>query len=168
MTLLETLIAVVLMSVIFMGVSSLYLASTKLYISANDRVITSSELQYAVQHMYKYIMRGIGDKNTPPFQITGETQVDISISNNNPLTMANYGTNITNYRYRYDAETKKIWFKTGSSAEEDLIPKVVVTDVKFEAVNDSLLKGRITAYHKDSSKSFTYYFACYPRLASFN
>lgn len=168
LTMLEVMMVVLLMSVVLLGVSSLYVASQKFYIGSSDKVIVGSEVQYAIQHINKYMMRGIGDKNTRPFQITGETQLDISISANDPLTIANYETNVTNYRYRYDAGTKKLWFKAGSGAEENLIPKVTVTDVKFETVNDNLLKGQITAYCNDSSKSLTFYFACYPRLASFN
>ena len=71
LTLLEVLIAVVLMSIVFMAVSSLYIGGRKFHIDSNDKVIISYELQYAAQHIYKYVMKGMGYINTPPFQITG-------------------------------------------------------------------------------------------------
>lgn len=165
LSLLEVLIAVLLMSVIFMGVSSLYLAGRKFYIASSDKVIIGYEAQYAIQHIYKYVMRGIGDENAPPFQITGSTQLDISINDSDPLTSANYTSGVENYRYRYNAIAKKIYFRAGSGTEEDLVPKVSVSDVNFTKSGNALT-GYITAGY--GSQSLTFYFACYPRLASFN
>ena len=164
LTLLEVLIAVLLMSVIFVGVSSLYLAGRKFYIASSEKVIIGSESQYAVQHIYKYVMRGIGDVSAPPFQITGATQLDISINENDPLTSANYASGVVNYRYRYDSGAKKIYFRAGSGSEEDLIPKVSVTDVNFTKSGNALT-GYITAGY--GAQSLTFYFSCYPRLATF-
>lgn len=164
LTLIEVMIAVLLMSVIFLGVSSLYIASQKFYITSSDKVIIANEAQYAIQHIYKYVMRGMGDKSTPSFQVTGATQLDININNNDPLTMANYAS-VENYRYRYDAAAKKLYFKVGAGSEEDLIPKVSVTGVNFTKSTEALT-GYITADY--NNQSLTFYFACYPRLASFN
>ena len=173
-TMAEIIMAALLLSLIFLAVSSLYVASQKFYLGSSQKVIIGYEAQYAIQHIYKYAMKGIGDKNTPAFQIyslgvpalSGDT-VDINISNNDPLTMANYGTNITNYRYRYDADAKKIYFKVGSGSEEDLIPKISVTAVNFTKTTNALT-GYITAYYSDPAKALTFYFSCYPRQASFN
>ena len=174
LTLLELLIAVVLMSVIFMGVSSLYLASRKLYVASSDKVIIGYELQYAAQHIYKYAMRGIGDKGAPAFTISAaNTQLDITVHDNDlasppslqPLTAANYG-NVTNCSYYYDSGTKSLMFRKGvAGTPESLIPKVSVTAVYFDnSVN--VLTGYITASYGDQSTTF--YLYCYPRLASFN
>ena len=162
----EMLVATLLLSVIFLAVSSLYVASQKFYITATEKVTVGYEVQYAIQHIYKYAMRGMGDKSTAPFQITGGTQLDISINNSDPLTIANYASGIENYRYRYDSTAKKIYFQAGSGAEEDLIPKVSVTEVNFTPGNT--LTGYIKAYYKDSTQILTFYFGCYPRLASIN
>lgn len=153
------------MSVIFLGVSNLYLASRKFYIASSNKTIIGSEVQYAIQHIYKYVMMGMGDKNTPPFQITGATQLDMNINDSDPLTSANYSSGVENYRYRYDAGAKKIYFSVGFGSEEDLIPKVSVTGVNFTKSTNALT-GYITASYND--QSLTFYFACYPRLASFN
>ena len=125
LTLLEVLIAALLMTIIFAGVSSIYLTSRIIYIASSNKVIIGYELQYASQHIYKYVMRGIGDKNAPAFQISaGNTQLDINIHDNDlasqpslqPLTLATYG-NTTNCRYRYDSGNKILWFKVGNGAE---------------------------------------------------
>jgi len=165
LTLVEMMIAMLLLSIVFLAASSLCVASQRFYLTSSNRVIISNEAQFVIQHIYKYAMKGIGDKNTPAFQITGGTQLDINISGNNPLTMDNYSTNITNYRYRYDAGAKKIYFKVGSGGEEDLTQKVNVTGVNFSK-NGEALTGYITAGYND--QSLTFYFSCYPRLSSFN
>jgi len=172
LTMVELMIATLLLSVIFLAVSSLYVASQKFYITATQKVTTGYEAQYAIQHIYKHVMRSMGDKNTAPFQITGgaaplDIQLDISINDSDPLTSANYTSGVENYRYRYDATVKKIFFRVGSGAEEDLIPKVSVTEVNFTETGN-ILTGYIKAYYTDPTQIITFYFGCYPRLASFN
>ena len=164
---LELIISVVLLSVVFLGVSSLYVASQKFHITATQRATIGSEVQYAIQHIYKYVMRGMGDKNTAPFQITGATQLDININDSDPLTSANYSSGMENYRYRYDATAKKLYFQIGSGGEEDLIPKVTVTAVNFTK-SWNALTGYITAKYGILNETLTFYFSCSPRLASFN
>lgn len=166
LTIAEVMIATVLLSVIFLAVSSLYLASQKFYLTSSNKVIISNEVQYAIQHIYKYTMMAMGDKNTAPFQAT-ETQLDININGSDPLTSVNYSSGVENYRYRYDAATKKIFFQVGSGGEEDLIPKLSVTGVNFTKTGNTLT-GYISAYYTDSTQILTFYFGCYPRLASFN
>lgn len=159
--------ATLLMSMVFLAVSSIYVASQRFYLTSSNKVIISNEVQYAIQHIYKYTMMAMGDKNTASFQITGATQLDISINDSNPLTSANYSSGVENYRYRYDAVTKKIFFQVGSGGEEDLIPKVNVTEVNFTKTENTLT-GYIKAYYTDPTQILTFYFGCYPRLASFN
>jgi len=152
------------MNVIFVGVSSLYLTARTIYIASTNKVILGYELQYASQHIYKYVMRAIGDKNMPAFTITGGTQLDISINDNDPLTSANYSS-VTNYKYRYDAAAKALMFQADTNPEESLIPKVTVTAVNFSQSTNALT-GYITATY--GNQSLTFYFSCYPRSASFN
>lgn len=164
LTLIEILISVLLMSIIFLGVSSLYLASRKLYVASSEKSIIGYEIQYAIQHIYKYAMSGIGDKNTPAFQITGATQLDVNL-HDDPLTMANYST-VRNYRYRYDSNAKALMFReVGITSEESLIPKVTVTAVNFTKTTN-ILTGYITASY--GSQNLTFYFSCYPRMGTFN
>ena len=173
LTLLELLIAVVLLSVIFLAVSNLYITSRKFFIVSSNKVIIGYELQYAAQHIYKYVMRGMGDKNTPAFEVSvANTRLDINVHDNDlalppslqPLTAANYG-DVTNCSYYYDAVGKSLMFRQGAGAAESLIPKVTVTAVYF-ANSTNALTGYITATYGD--QSMTFYLSCYPRLASFN
>jgi len=174
LTLLELLIAVVLLSVIFMAVSSLYLGARKLYVASGDKVIIGYELQYAAQHIYKNVMKGIGDKAAPAFEISAaNTQLDITVHDNDlalppslqPLTAATY-TDVTNCSYYFDSGTNSLMFRQGAAGTpESLIPKVSVTAVYFDN-NTNALTGYITATYGD--QSMTFYLSCYPRLASFN
>jgi len=178
-TLTELIIATLLLSVVFMAVSSVYLTARKMYLASQDKVIISYELQYASQHIYKNVMRSIGDIHTPAFQtvpVTGGPQLGIRIHNNDlslppslqPLTEASYN-NVTDYSYYYDAIGHKLMFDPGtpldSADDESLIPKVGVTAVNFTPSNN-VLTGYITAYYKDPAKTSTFYFSCYPRLAT--
>jgi prepilin-type N-terminal cleavage/methylation domain-containing protein len=166
LTLLEMIAAVLLLSVVFLAVSSLYVASQKFYITATQRVTAGYEVQYAIQHIYKNAMMGIGDINLPaiPDPAGGDT-LTIRISENDPLTAANYNTNVKIYRYRKNGNALE--FDIDGAAPESLIPKVTVTEVNFTK-NGNALIGYIKAYYTDPTHILTFYFGCYPRLATFN
>jgi prepilin-type N-terminal cleavage/methylation domain-containing protein len=161
-TLLELLIAVVLLSVVFLGVSAIYITSFRIHTASNDKVIVGYEAQYAIQHIYKYVMQAIGDKASPAVDVVSSEKVNIRIPNNDPVSMANYN-DVTTCSY-YKSE-KALIFDNGST-QESLIPKVAVTDVNFTK-SGNVLTGYIKAYYNDSNQPLTFYFACYPRLASF-
>jgi hypothetical protein len=187
-TLVEAIAAVLLLSLIFMAVSSLYVASQRFYLASSQKVIIGYEVQYAIQHIYKYTMKSIGDSTALPFQIysggapssSGDT-VYINIHNNDlalppspqPLTKATYDSAyFTSYRYYYDPDyptpgTGSLMFQKGADTPETLIPKLTVTGVNFTKSGNALT-GYITAYYNDQTKPLTFYFSCYPRLASFN
>ena len=165
LTMIEIMIAVLLMSVIFLGVSNLYVASQRFYITSSGKVIISNEVQYAIQHIYKNVMQAIGDETSPPgtsaIDVPNAERVDFRINNNDPITRSNYST-VTTYSYYKSGNT--FVFDDGVTTES-LIPKVTVTAVNFtKSIN--ALTGYITASYND--QSLTFYFACYPRLASFN
>lgn len=166
LTMMELLVATLLLGVIFLGVSSVYLAARKLYVTASEKVIIGYELQYASQHIYKYVMRGIGDINSPaiPDPAGGDT-LTIGINENDPLTAANYNTNVKIYRYRKNGNALE--FDIDGAAPESLIPKVTVKEVNFTKSGNTLT-GYIKAYYNDPNQDLTFYFSCYPRLASFN
>jgi len=166
-TMIEVMIAVLLMSVVFLGVSSLYVASQKFYIASSNKAIIGSEVQYAIQHIYKNVMQAIGDETSPPgtsaiyVDVSNAERVDFRINNNDPITRSNYST-VTTYSY-YKSENTFV-FDDGVTTES-LIPKVTVTAVNFTKSTNALT-GYITASYND--QSLTFYFACHPRLASFN
>ncbi|MDP2922021.1 MAG: prepilin-type N-terminal cleavage/methylation domain-containing protein [Candidatus Omnitrophota bacterium] len=172
-TLLEILIAVLLMSVIFLAVSSLYLAARRFYITARDKAVISSEAQYAIQHIYKYAMQAMGDKNTAPFTVTAN-QLDIRIYTGaaDPITSTAYGnsSNYTSYSYTYNDTDKKLYFQEGSGSPQDLMEKVSVTGLTLNKIESGTVTtaftGSITASYNGQSQIF--YFSCYPRFASFH
>jgi prepilin-type N-terminal cleavage/methylation domain-containing protein len=64
LTLVEMMIAVLLLSVVFLGVSNLCVASQRFYITSSHKVMIGYEVQYAIQHIYKHVMMGMGDINS--------------------------------------------------------------------------------------------------------
>ena len=164
LTLLEIMISVLLLSVIFLGVSSLYLASRKLYIGSSEKSVIGYEVQYAIQHIYKNTMRAIGDETVAPgtsaIDVLNPEHVDLRINNNDPVTSSNYSA-VTTYSYYKSGNT--LVFNNGSA--ESLIPKVIVTAVNFTKTAN-VLTGYITASY--GSQTLTFYFSCYPRLGTFH
>lgn len=149
------------MSVVFLAVSALYVASQKFFFNSNDRVIVSYELQYAAQHIYKNTMNAIGDKGLPAIDVSVEDTLDVNVNNNNPLTRANYGSIVT---YTYQKVEDELRFYNGSTWES-LVPKIEVTDVDF-SLDGNLLTVSLSGSYRN--QTMTFYTACYPRLASFN
>jgi prepilin-type N-terminal cleavage/methylation domain-containing protein len=166
MTLTEVLIATLLLSVVFLAVSSLYLGSRKLYIASTEKVILGYELQYASQHIYKNAMRAIGDEISPPassaIQVPDAETLNININTNDPLTSDNYSDVIT-YSYYKSGDT--LMFNDGVNPPESLIPKVSVSSVNFEKSGNTLICYVAATY---GAQSQTIYFACHPRLATFH
>lgn len=158
------------MSVVVLAVSSVYLGSRKFFIAANEKVIIAYELQYACRHIYKYTMQAMGDETSPPdtsaVHVPDVETVNININENDPLTSSNYASVTT---YRYYKSGNALMFDRGtpldSSDDESLIPKVTVNAVTF-AKSDNTLTGCITATY--GAQSQTFYFACYPRMATFH
>lgn len=165
LTLIEVLMAVFLLSIVFLAVTSLYVTSHKLYMASSQKVIIGYELQYAIQHIYKNTMRAIGDETAPPgtsaVYVVNSERVDLRIPNTDPVSMSNY-SNVSTYSYYKSGDT--LMFDNGSG-QESLVPKVAVSAVNF-AKSGSALTGYITASY--GTQSATFYFTCYPRQASFN
>ncbi|MCX5687437.1 MAG: prepilin-type N-terminal cleavage/methylation domain-containing protein [Candidatus Omnitrophica bacterium] len=171
LTMVEIMIATILLGVVFLAVSSLYLASQKFYLAAVERVAIGYEVQYAIQHIYKNTMQAMGDEISAPstsgIQLPNDTntntqRLDIRINTNNPVTSSNYSSATT---YSYYRSGSALIFDNGVT-QDDLIPKVTVTAVNFfKDVANNTVTGDITATY--GTQSLTFYFACYPRLTSF-
>ena len=170
MTLTEVLMAGLLLSVIFLAVSSLYVASQKMFIQRDNKVIISYELQYASQHIYKNVMRAIGHagrggrqerREFLPIRILGGGQrLGIRINNNNPITRDNY---IDVDTCTYSKTGNELIFNHGNSSES-LAEKIDITDVNF-SLDENLLNISLTGSY--NNETLTLHTACYPRLASF-
>jgi Tfp pilus assembly protein PilV len=161
LTLVEVLLSTLLMSLVFLAVSALYVSSQRLFFAANDKIIISYELQYAIDHIYKNTMRAIGDEASPAIDVSVADTLDLNINNNDPLTQSNYRDTVT---YSYKKQGNELQFYNGSSWES-LVPKIQVTDVDF-SLSENLLTISLTGSYKD--QTLTFYAACYPRLASFH
>ena len=174
-TMVEILIATFLLSVIFLAVSSLYLSSQKIYTAATEKIIIGYEVQYAIEHIYKNAMRAVGDETSSPgtsaIDVPSAERIDLRMHTiaagsptlaDEPLTRGIYYSNITTFSYYKSGNT--IMFSDGTNSES-IIPKVIITAVNF-AKTGNVLKGSITA--ACGTESLTFYFSCYPRLASFN
>jgi prepilin-type N-terminal cleavage/methylation domain-containing protein len=161
MTLMEVLLSVVLMSVVFLAFTALYTSSQRFYLAANNQVIIRYELQYAVQHIYKNVIRAIGDEASPPINIPSSDTLNIRINNNDPLSSSNYSSIVT---YTYSRLGDNLWFNDGVNPAEPLVPKIDISDVSFSLDGDLLVLSLTGVYN---NKSLTFHAACYPRLASF-
>lgn len=163
-TLIELMIATFLIGVVFLAISALFVASQNFFFTANDRVVISYELQYAAQHIYRNILRGLGDETSPPgsraLEVPGPETLYITINNNDPLTQSNYGDTLT---YTYSKSGTELIFNNGTSTES-MVPKITVTGVNF-SLSGNLLTISFTGSYKN--QSLTFYSAGYPRLASF-
>ncbi|MFH1853991.1 MAG: hypothetical protein ABH815_01620 [Candidatus Omnitrophota bacterium] len=154
MTLVEIQLSVLLLSVIFLGIYSLYNASRVFYLASSKKVIISYELQYAADHIYKNVMTGIGDRNNPAIVIS---------PGNLEFTVRHDGTDLA-----YKIEDGELKFDSNGDGtfEESLVPKITVSGGSF-VLDGNLLTISLTGYYKDEDNPLTFYSACYPRIASF-
>ncbi|MBU1932703.1 MAG: prepilin-type N-terminal cleavage/methylation domain-containing protein [Candidatus Omnitrophica bacterium] len=165
LTLIEVLVSMLLMVVVFLGVSALYVASQQLFFSANDKIIISYEFQYAVEHIYKNVMRAVGDETlapgSRPLEVPNSTTLYITTNTYDPITRANYGNTVT---YIYSKSGENLMFNNVSGSES-IIPKIRLTDLSF-ALSGNILTIELTGAYRN--ETLTFYSACYPQLASFN
>lgn len=193
-TLVEILVSMLLMIVVFMAVSALYIASHRFYLSESDKVMIGYELKYAMEHIYKNAMQGIGDKNNPPIIITpglDERQVVIAqIEDNDPATPPSYSdfTDDKQVVYAITNDGKLSYVKrdlsSGAIEEQDLDMIPAVTLVYS---NDPVSGEPLSRFYLDNEtlcvkltaqfplirggaeqEQKTLYGACSPRLASYN
>ncbi|MBU3911925.1 MAG: prepilin-type N-terminal cleavage/methylation domain-containing protein [Candidatus Omnitrophica bacterium] len=168
LTLVEVMVSTLLITVVFLGVSALYVASQQIFFKADNKIIISYELQYAVEHIYKNVMRAVGDETavlagSRPLEVpdADPATLYITANTNDPITSANYSDTVT---YTYSKSGEDLMFDNGSGPES-IIPKISVTDVSF-ALSGNILTIELTGSYRD--QSLTFYSACYPQLASFH
>jgi len=69
-TLLELLVAVILVSVIVLAIANIDLFSRFQIISSDRRAVLQNQVSFALEHMSKNLVRAIGDFNLPAINIT--------------------------------------------------------------------------------------------------
>lgn len=165
LTLIEVLVSMFLMVVVFLGVSALYVASQTFYFNTNDKIMISYELQYAAEHIYKNVMRAVGDEteapDSRPLATPNPSTLHITINNNTPITKSNYNNTVP---YTYSKSDDNLLFSAGAGSES-IVPKIKITDVNFDYSNRNILTIALTGSYRN--QALTFYSACYPRLSSF-
>ena len=175
LTLLEVLISASLLAGMVAAVFVLYNASQVFYFTANSKVIISYEFQYAAEHIYKNVMRAIGDEISAPgsraIQVSNEGEtLSIRINNNALLTKDNYD-DVGIYEYSKSGDAGDELIFNDGDITESLVRKVTVTEVIFSYdpedpdADGNLLTISLTGSYR--GQAFTFYSSCYPRLASF-
>jgi len=175
---------------IFLVISSLYVASQRLYITSNDNAIIGYELQYAMDHIQKSAMQAIGDKNNAPIEISTDglvltiRHIDKADPDDSPTYSDYTDDKEITYTIKSDGGLayRKVKLPGGSVLEdEDMIPRVTllsgdnpVDGDKFSKfyMDGNVLKVKLTAEFplpRDGKKErLTLYSAVYPRLATFH
>ena len=176
-TMAETLVAVLLISVVFLAIASLYAASEKLYIGATDYVAVNYELQPAMQHVYEHVMLGVGDKANPPIIVmSGESEFSLEYVDKKDNIQKTGYYRIADGKLEFDKDNDGVFDESFGSASvafliEDPVTHEQVSKFYLDASNN-MLKIQLTAEFSTAragiKKRSTLYTACYPRLASFN
>lgn len=180
LTLIEVVLSMALLSIIFLAVSSLYVASQRFYLTANNKVKINYELQYAFQHIYENMITGIGDKNNPAIDIQAGNlefsvrQID-NIDPDTPPTYNDYADDL-DIGYKIDSVAKTLSFDSDADGiyEESLVPTIDIlgTDgLSSFTLENNVLIIKLTGESKtsigDTKQRLTMYSACYPRLNAF-
>ncbi len=155
-TLMELMMSVILLSVIFLAVSALYVSSQKFYYKATNEAIIAEELSYAIEHINKTVMKGMGTGASVSVS-SGVLSVEI---NNNALNYADTDT------YEYELVSGSLQYVDGvTSAVEDLCPKITVTNAIFSVGSNELTVSLEGSY---VNEIVTLYSSSHPRLTTFN
>lgn len=183
------MIAALLLSVIFLVISSLYVASQRLYITSNDNAIIGYELQYAMDHIQKSAMQAIGDKNNAPIEISTDGLVLTirHIDKADPDDSPTYSDYTDDKEITYTISNGMLAYKKARSSvtieqDDDMVPRVKILTEDDPAdghkysefyMEGNVLKVKLKAefiVSREGSrkKTLTLYSTGYPHLASFN
>lgn len=171
-TMVELMLSLVLLSVIFLSVTSLYMASQDFYFNTDERAMVGYELQYALKHINNNVMKAVGDEHnstSSAFNIPNIYTLNIYISNNTPFNSTTYH-DVTTYTYcrgNYtgpSAAGTMLMFTTDSVNYEPLNTKITILDVNFTRTQN-LLEISLTGRYR--TKNYTVHSSCYPRMSSF-
>ena len=161
-TLMELMMSVILLSVIFLAVSALYVSSQKFYYKATNEAIIAEELSYAIEHINKTVMKGMG---TGASVSVSSGVLSVEINNNDPLDSDNYADTDT---YEYELVSGSLQYVDGvTSAVEDLCPKITVEKAIFSVpLGSNVLTVSLEGSYVN--ENVTLYSSSHPRLTIFN
>jgi Tfp pilus assembly protein PilV len=81
-TLIELLIALVLLSLIVLGIDSINYFSSSHIATSSRRMMLQNQVAYCLNHMSKYVSQGIGDFSNPPLWAVGTNGFRVRIDPN--------------------------------------------------------------------------------------
>jgi len=179
LTMVEIMIATLLLSVIFLAVWALYGTSQRFYFGTTDQVMISYELQPAMQHIYEHVMLGIGDKANPPItEVSGQTEFSLEYIDKKDNTQKIGYYRIANGKLEFDGNNDDVYEESFGSTNVTFLIEDPVTHVQLSRfyldpdTDNNMLKIQLTAEfsiaRSGTKKRSTLYAACYPRIASFN
>lgn len=168
LTYMEILISILLLSVVVLAIASIFSINNRFFWSSNSKAILQAELGFALDHMQKNIIQGMGDKNNPAVISSSSDSLQVRIDKNAPPTFGNY-TDDTLISYTRSLDGKLI-YNDGSSNESLCSDLINITGLSFSLENDFLVNIQVTGSRRvgDRTQSLTLYTTAYPRFMSNN
>jgi len=125
LTLIELLIAVILISVLLLAVISMDRFTRHHMVSSDRRSKLQNEVSLAIDHMSKNILNAIGDTVRPPFNFRADGfTVQVDTSGNGQLdvgTDAIYGYRLSNNQLLFCSNVVNVTTGTCNSGQEEVI-----------------------------------------------
>ncbi len=109
-TLIELIVAMILLSMILLGVSAFDNISNKIFVSSVKRSLLLNELTFVLDHIDKYVKQGDAGAAVPALSITAGTDSILSINNRDGAVM----------KYTFDAGEHKIIFTNTTNVVNSL------------------------------------------------
>ncbi|MBU4457966.1 MAG: hypothetical protein KJ902_04400, partial [Candidatus Omnitrophica bacterium] len=157
--------SVLLLSIIFLAVSALYVSSQKFYYKAANESIIAEELSYAIEHISKTVMRGMGTGASVDVSAGGVLSIDIN--NNASLDSSNYA-DIDVYEYELVSGSLRYVDAGTSTVLEDLCQKITVTNATFSTDSGNSNVLTISLEGSYGNETLELHFSAHPRLTTFN
>ncbi len=114
-TLLELLIAIILISVVVLGMSSFEFFGRFHALDSGKRARLQNEVSFTLEHMTKNIAQAVGFADNNPILITnvsGDPIIYINIDSDRDGVFTVMGDSVVAYRFKMNPE-REIWFYTG-------------------------------------------------------
>ena len=166
-TLIELIMSVLLLSIIFLAVSALYVSSQKFYYKAANESIIAEGLSYAIDHISKTVMRGMGTGAiSAPVWVAGGV-LYVKINNNASLDSSNYADTDV-YEYELVSGSLRYVDAATSTVLEDLCQKITVTNATFSTDSGNSNVLTISLEGSYGNETLELHSSSHPRFTTFN
>ena len=167
MTLIELIMSVLLLSIIFLAVSALYVSSQKFYYKAANESIIAEELSYAIEHISKTVMRGMGTGAISAPVWVADGVLYVKINNNASLDSSNYADTDV-YEYELVSGSLRYVDAATSTVLEDLCQKITVTNATFSTDSGNSNVLTISLEGSYGNETLELHSSSHPRFTTFN